>query len=252
MRLFIFTLYFFMSSQVAIGFSLSEGFSNMRLLASVLAGTSYHRQVFGSEYAHEPTQVMVREIQQEMGLSSSTKIHVMYMNAEAESRWGAKNLVATSNTIFIGRTWFNSLPVKEQRFLLAHELSHIQNSDDAKFAGAATVFCAGLAYQFYNCVTTFSGQALGTFAGLSGAGLLLLPAYKRYLEHRADVESIKTVDGVEGGIAYHKKGLAESPKTKEKSGIIQFFNDMFESHPSTERRLEALEALQEKTVALHM
>ncbi len=249
MRLIVFILYFIISSQMAFGFSLSEGIFDMRLLASILAGTDYHRQVLGNEYAHESTQLMVREIQQEMGFSPATKIHVMYMNAEGEKRWSSQNLVATSNSIFIGRTWFNSLPVKQQRFLLAHELSHIQNADDAKFAGAATAFCAGLAYQFYNCLATFSGKALGTFAGLSGAGLLLLPAYKRYLEHRADIESIKTMDGVEGGIAYHKKGLAESPGTKETSSIVQFCKDMFESHPSTERRLEALEALQDKTVA---
>ncbi len=250
MRLYIFILYFFISSQVASGFSLSEGISDMRILASILAGTDYHRQVFGSEYADESTQAMVREIKQEMGFSTSTKIHVMYMNSAGEKRWGSKNLVATSNTIFIGRNWFNTLPVKQQRFLLAHELSHIQTSDDLKFAGAATAFCAGLAYQFYNCLTTFSGKALGTFAGFSGAGFLLLPAYKRYLEQRADAQSIKTTGGVEGGVAYHKKGVEESSKTKEKSRLVQFCKDLFESHPSHERRLEVLEALQDKTVAL--
>ncbi len=219
------------SVQAFIGTSLYQEACKMRAMASALIGSSYHRSYLGSEPASEKIQQMAREIMDTMGIENPDDIAIMYLSDAGFDEWGVENLIATSNTIFIDGSWFNSLSGQEQRFLLAHELAHIKNKDNQMTLATITLVCAAWGYQLHKCLQ--NDASLASLVGLSAGCALLLPAYSRMQEQRADLDGARALQSVAGGLICTKKWLQEGRGS----------TDIFATHPGNLQRIEALELL---------
>lgn len=244
---FFFLICTFSTSMVCSGFSLAD-ISIGQALVSLVVGSDFHRHYFSNEYADTHTQNMVQEIKEKMGFNRLTHVHVMYFNAQGFSQFGVNNLIATHNTIFIDKSWFNSLSDSEQRFLIAHELAHLYTQDVRAMSLVVGSACAVLVYKLNNYFR--SHESLASCFGFLGFCCLVIPAYGRYMEQRADANGAKALGTTEGGITCFKQWITEEYACKMQTGLQQFYYDMFATHPTSQRRLEALEALHEKSLAL--
>lgn len=238
----IFSLLFAVDSSYAQSVFKQEEFLLAHAFMSILVGSDFHREFFSGEYADERTQEMVKEIMHDMGFADSACIHVMYLNNQGFKLWGVENLIATSNTIFIDHEWFDQLSLEEQQFILAHEVAHIYAQDTRIASVVTATSCALLIYTLYRYC--YDKESAATYFGLFGFCSLVLPAFGRYLEERADINGAKVLGTAEGGIKCCKRWLRERYIVDtEYSRLEQFYYDMVATHPSSERRLETLEAL---------
>lgn len=219
--------------------------------------------VYGCTSVSPENEVLVRGILQEMDVAKRETIQVKKLSSYAinyKNIGNASIIVMPAKwdfpaTIFISQDWFDTFSIEEKRFLIGHEIAHLEleHSKDeneflikkyATYGGLGLVaFLFGKVYPRLRWV-----NRLLFLGGLLGSELMLTPYFWGKLikrnELQADYYAAKTLNCVEGGISWLKKMkqyYLELQKELPRTVGIECNH-----HPSFDERIELLEKLKEE------
>lgn len=223
---------------------------------------------FGQENASAETQLFVDGIAKEMGFDKQIK--VKKYNTEIFAKIGYHNALAMGQDyVYINERFFNKLSVEAKRFLIGHEITHLQKGhlDERGYllaaAGAASLY--GI-YKTLETPKTFMNRynnklgdkqelysnskglknyipraawALGTI-GLNGLMYLYLVKICRQQEYEADREAAIKLNAALGGVSFLDilKTLEAIPTNADKNLL-----EKFSTHPLCENRIAELQKL---------
>lgn len=219
--------------------------------------------IYGCKSVSPKNEQLVRDILQELQVPEREAIQVKKLSEYAinyKSVGSASIVVLPAKcdfptTIFISEDWFDSFSLEEKRFLIGHEIAHLElnhssheNSLLIKKYGVYGAF--GLALLAVS--KRYPGLRVPIFlfflAGVVGIETIMMPGFMGPLikknELQADYYAAQTLHCVDGGISwlkkmkkYHIDLQEELPKT-----VCIACN----YHPSFDERIELLEKLKEE------
>jgi len=175
----------------------------------------------------------VRGLQNKIGMEDTT-IRLRSMSREALRMFGRENAAVVSipfaNTMLISEDWFNSLPEKEKRALIGHELAHIKNKHAYKKL-AFSILCAPfLIFSF-----------------------IPVQMYSRHCELEADKISALEFDNIDGCIDLfrrfkelrdpHSRFVFKQILRRIRKFITYPIRTLAASHPKLSTRIKDLETL---------
>lgn len=207
-------------------------------------------------------EAMVREVFQELGMQNETK-DILVIKATTEIAAMYKFL--RTYYCLIHEDYFNTLPVNQQRAIIAHEAMHFKNSHLGKrqIAGIflSTMPFVSLVIAYYKFDKDYLGlfkdrmipgfnlprdrYELGKralFAWMTQPLIALANAwFSRHTEYEADAESVKALnDGqafIEWMEAYGQAHKVDETKTQK------FLRQIFSTHPDWNERIEYIKAV---------
>ncbi len=207
----------------------------------------------GYTRASEENEQFIRNIQHEMGMDS-WNIATRRLSNYAMRLVGRENTFVISTPglhyLFISQDWFDSLSQQERRFLIGHELSHLQKYHTLKRIGAGIVlsYTTGL---LSDLLTSDSSPETKTMINrLTTVGTLIATAYlSRCQEKEADLNAARSLHAAAGGISLFDRFQRECVDPESRFAlrrIITTINKIpgtlfYATHPSLETRKNYLE-----------
>ncbi len=163
----------------------------------------------------------------------------------------------TNHYLYISEKWFNSLSDPEQRFLIGHEIMHLECQHQLRKVknslsiGLLAALCGyGITLSLVDSFSTALKVALCSFYGVT---IPLSCSLSREYESEADREACLRLNAKEGGILLMKRMLYIEKKFKSdfpswqwfktKQKIAKWLSTPFRTHPPTKERLAQIEAL---------
>ena len=196
----------------------------------------------------------VRNIQKEMKMEHVT-IRLRSFSREIMSLFGRENAAALSipfaNTILISEEWFNSLPEKEKRALIGHELAHIQKKHIYKKAGVSII-----SYLIFNNIILRPLEVNPIFKSILAHVLAVIPTQMCSREFELEADNISAVElnnNVDGCIDLfkrfknlrdpHSRFTIKRAIRRIKKFLSYPFRKLVASHPPFSTRIKELEKL---------
>ena len=214
-----------------------------------------------SKYSVSPqTEQFIRQIQKELGLEKM-RLYIFKLSDKEKRYIIRTNAYVNQDPIMvIDEEWFNELSDAEKRFLIGHELMHINK--DHIFKKKFFIFSLGiptsiainlLIYKFQkdlNIKLKDSPQiaSVAIYATLISLAPFSL-WYNRHLEREADLESATTLHCARGGELLFKRVLEEInaiPHTWLHKKLLYFYEKFLGTHPTLKKRIKYLAKLAQK------
>ncbi len=190
----------------------------------------------------------VRKILRKLNYQHSETIIVRKLNEQVKTCYACVLEVPFSQKhMFIWEEWFEGAPEDQKIFLIGHECMHLRMNHLSKRILFVFMTLCG----FKGLAMKLSPSKLKQELISSFGILIVLPLFyllSRFHEFQADYWSAKNLDCADGGIAWCKSmastthlGLAQSESWRDY--LLKKVKSIFSTHPTIEKRIQALEAL---------
>ena len=216
---------------------------------------------FGTEQLAPEKEKLIRSIMQEMGIIKN--IEIRKMNRHGMTTFGLYNAFAYLDSyLFFSEHFFTKLNTEEQRFLIGHELMHIEQRYVYKQSTViwgnyfANVALCWYAYQLLNKKRLSSKMQRPLIIGLHVALNIINKLNElrraRYFEQDADKESAIRLKCAQGGISFLKKmkQLTDDFPLQGNYDYSTWWKRLWANHPNNEKREKYLQEISKNQTTL--